>query len=606
MLFPENLCNNFFIKDFHQSTEMQKFLLFSILFVSLNFSSFAQTDCTNIGFELGNISGWTVTTGKISNGGTSTIYGPEEPGGIYQITSIGNGNDPKVTNEKIPMVAPGSNFAIRLGNTADDNSGGFYHRLKTSFLVTQDNSLFQYKFAVILQNDNRHTDAEKPRFNIQITDEDGNPLTCSNFNIQLSRSGTASNFSIQSYNNSGNIEYRNWTIGSINLLSYLGKKINIEVTAHGCTEKRHFGYAYFDAQCLKSEVKPTAACPDENGYMVLSAPQGFEKYTWSNGETTSSIKVLAKLDDKYSVRILPQSSLDASCELKLDYTIKYQHAYNNINAKICEGEKYTLGSRDYLASGTFIENIQRTDICDSTITLNLTVNPLLTKSQDIAICAGTTFKVGTEVYNSTGLYTTIIKNVNQCDSVVTTNLKVIDFDVSLQNQDFNIVTGDSVLLKAIVTNTGNYLYSWLPATDLSCSYCADTWAKPSSSRQYSVYVSSLDGKACEKVKVANISVRSCGLVFIPDAFSPNNDGKNDTFYTFASGCVKQIKNMKVFDRWGEVIFWKENIAPSVASNGWDGTFNGLPADVGIYAYNVEVELNDGTSYTTQGSITLMR
>ncbi|MEA5256275.1 gliding motility-associated C-terminal domain-containing protein [Arcicella aquatica] len=586
---------------------MQKLLFISIFFVLSTVYSFAQTDCTNIGFELGNISGWTVTSGTVTDNGTKTEFGPEQSGGIYKITNSSSGFDPKITNERIPMVAPGSNYSIQLGNTTETTPGGVYHRLRTSFMVTQDNTLFQYKFAVILQNDNNnHTDAQKPAFNINITDENGNPLTCSNFNIQLSRSGTASNFSVQNYTSGGNIEYRSWTVGSINLLNYIGKRINIEVTAHGCTKQKHFGYAYFDAQCLKSEVKPIAACPDADGSMTLSAPDGFEKYTWSNGETTPSIKVLAKLGDKYSVKILPQSSLDPSCELNLDYTIKYQHPYNTITAKICEGEKYTLGTKDYKTSGTFIENIQRTNICDSTVTLNLTVNPLLKKYQDIVICAGTTLKVGPEVYNATGVYTTTIKNAGQCDSIVTTNLKVIDFDVTLQNKDFNILSGDKVLLKAIVSTTGNYSYLWQPATDLSCANCAETWASPTSTRQYSVYVSSLDGKACEKIKVANISVRSCGLVFLPDAFSPNNDGNNDIFYAFASGCVKQIKNMKVFDRWGEVIFWKENIVPSQASYGWDGTHNGLPSDAGIYAYEVEVELNDGTTYNSQGSITLLR
>lgn len=585
---------------------MQKFLFLSIIFVLVNTYSFSQTDCTNIGFELGNISGWTVTTGKITDNGTITEFGPEQPGGIYKITSIASGNDLKITNEKIPMVASGSNYAIQLGNTSEQNPGGSFHRLKTSFLVTQDNSLFQYKFAVILQNDNNnHTDAQKPAFNIKITDENGDPLTCSNFNIQLSRSGTATNFSVQNYTG-GNIEYRNWTIGSINLSNYIGKRINVEVTAHGCTRQKHFGYAYFDAQCLKSEVKPIAACPDTDGYMTLSAPDGFEKYTWSNGATTPSIRVLAKLGDRYSVKILPQSSLDPSCELNLDYTIKYQHPYNTISSKICEGEKYTVNGEDFKTAGKYVRDIHRFGICDSTITLNLTVAPLLRKKQDISICAGSDFKVGTEVYNKTGTYITTIHNSGQCDSVVTTNLKVIDFDISLQNKDFSILSGDSVLLKAIVSTTGNYSYSWQPATDLSCSYCPETWAKPTSNRQYTVFVSSLDGKACQKTKIANISVRNCGLVFIPDAFSPNNDHENDTFFAFASGCVKQIKNMKVFDRWGELIFWKNNIVPSDSSYGWDGTHNGQPADPGIYPYQVEVELNDGTTYHSNGSVTLLR
>ena len=582
---------------------MQKIILLLSIIVFSQSISLAQTDCTNIGFELGNANGWVLSSGTLTDDGTRTIYGPETSGANFEVTSIGDGNDPKITNDKIPMVAAGSKYAIRLGNTT---RGGTYDRLRTSFIVTQDNSLFQYKFAVLLQNDDRgHTDFQKPGFNIQITDDAGNPLSCSTFDIQLSAFGTTANFSSQSYTN-GPIEYRNWTIGAINLNNYIGKKINIVVTAHGCTKQTHFGYAYFDAQCSKSEVNPIAVCPDEDGFMTLKAPDGFAKYTWSNGETGSSVKVKAILGDKYSVKILPLSSLDATCELLLQYEIKYQHPYKTIDTTICEGEKYIVGPNTYTSTGKYVYNFSRQNVCDSTVTLNLIVNPIIKTTQTIRICAGSIFKVGSEAYSSTGTYVTTIPRAGKCDSIVTTNLKVLDFDLSVENKDFNIISGESVSLKAIVTPVGNYTYSWKPDTDLTCATCAETIAKPSISRQYVIYANSVEGNECQKVKVVNISVRNCGIVLIPDMFSPNNDNTNDIFLVYASGCVKQIKTMKIYNRWGELVFWKENIQASNTANGWDGTYKGIPAEVGSYVYQVEVELNDETTYQKSGSILLMR
>lgn len=588
---------------FFLTSTMQKIILLLSIIVFSQSIGLAQTDCTNIGFELGNANGWILSSGTLTDDGTQTIYGPETSGANFQVTSISDGNDPKITNENIPMVAAGSKYAIRLGNTT---KGGTYDRLRTSFIVTEDNSLFQYKFAVFLQNDDRgHTDFQKPGFNIQITDDAGNPLSCSTFDVQLSSSGTTTNFSTQSYTD-GTIEYRNWTIGAINLRNYIGQKIKIVVTTHGCTKEKHFGYAYFDAQCLKSEVNPIAVCPDEDGFMTLKAPDGFGKYTWSNGETGSTIKVKANLGDIYSVKILPLSSLDATCELKLQYQIKYQHPYNTINATICEGENYVVGPNTYTSTGKYIYNFSRQNVCDSTVTLNLIVNPIIRTSQTKRICAGSVFNVGSETYSSSGTYITTIPRAGKCDSVVTTNLKVLDFDLSVENKDFNIISGESVSLKAIVTPVGNYTYSWKPDIDLICATCAETIAKPSVSRQYVIYANSVEGNECQKVKVVNISVRNCGIVLIPDMFSPNNDNTNDIFLVYASGCVKQIKTMKIFNRWGELIFWKENIQASDASNGWDGTYKGMPAETGSYVYQVEVELNDGTTYQTSGSVLLMR
>jgi gliding motility-associated-like protein len=64
--------------------------------------------------------------------------------------------------------------------------------------------------------------------------------------------------------------------------------------------------------------------------------------------------------------------------------------------------------------------------------------------------------------------------------------------------------------------------------------------------------------------------------------------------------------MKIYNRWGELIFWKENLSPTDQTSGWDGTYKGVLAEVGSYAYQLEVELNNGLINNQSGAFVLMR
>lgn len=74
----------------------------------------------------------------------------------------------------------------------------------------------------------------------------------------------------------GELEYRNWTTVAVDLRNYVGQNITVESTVHGCTKMQHFGYAYFNASCLKSEVQPETGCTDGIGALSLDALEGFE------------------------------------------------------------------------------------------------------------------------------------------------------------------------------------------------------------------------------------------------------------------------------------------------------------------------------------------
>ncbi|MBE9466609.1 gliding motility-associated C-terminal domain-containing protein [Dyadobacter subterraneus] len=579
---------------------MGKILFLTELIFCLPFAVFGQkVDCGNIGFEEGSTNGWILTNGTVENVGTSVVY-TNETVGIYAnghlVTKTSDGNDPKITAEAIPMVAPGSSYSLRIGNTL---MGSRFDRAKTSFVVGPDNTLFQYKFAILLENPtNDHQPYQKPGFNIRIYDASGNDISCSNYDIQLEENNTVDGFKTQ-----GDIQYRNWTTGAMDLRDHIGETITVEVTAHGCTKKKHFGYAYFDAQCTKSEVRQAASCPDEEGYLTLVAPNGFGKYTWSNGVTTSETKVTANLGDKYSVKLVPVGSLDESCELQMDYTIEFKQSDSTIVKTICEGESVAVGDTTYKTSGNFIRHITRSNVCDSTVHLSLTVNPVAKYSQSITICEGDSLAVGDTLYRTAGTYVNVLSTKLGCDSTVTTELKVDQLNLASM-QNLYITQGDSVQLHAVVDPAGSYNYIWQPPASLVCPNCPDAWAKPASTTLYTLKVSDVN-QICSRDGRVTVEVRPCGI-YPPTAFSPNHDGDNDVFFVYGNSCVSRVRKMVIYNRWGEVIYMKENFAASEPSNGWDGNYKGQPTEPGVYPYKIKVEFKSGELVDYRGIVTLVK
>jgi gliding motility-associated-like protein len=88
-------------------------------------------------------------------------------------------------------------------------------------------------------------------------------------------------------------------------------------------------------------------------------------------------------------------------------------------------------------------------------------------------------------------------------------------------------------------------------------------------------------------------------VYIPNAFTPNNDGKNDTFLIY--GNTISSAKMSIYTQWGQLIFQSDNVA-----NGWDGTFKGVNQPIGVYVYMVDITFTNGTTSLRKGTVTLIR
>jgi gliding motility-associated-like protein len=94
----------------------------------------------------------------------------------------------------------------------------------------------------------------------------------------------------------------------------------------------------------------------------------------------------------------------------------------------------------------------------------------------------------------------------------------------------------------------------------------------------------------------------CGDLFIPTAFSPNGDNNNNSFgVSINPNCVETI-NLKVYDRWGEIIF--ESADPLIR---WDGTFKSKELDPAVFVFVVRIKTTEMTQEETfKGNVTLMK
>ena len=99
----------------------------------------------------------------------------------------------------------------------------------------------------------------------------------------------------------------------------------------------------------------------------------------------------------------------------------------------------------------------------------------------------------------------------------------------------------------------------------------------------------------------------CGKenVFIPNTFSPNGDGRNEIFYPKGTGLFR-IKSMRIFNRWGEVVFENKEFAANDASAGWNGTFKGKVASSDVYIYTMEILCENNAIIPFKGNVTLLR
>lgn len=114
-----------------------------------------------------------------------------------------------------------------------------------------------------------------------------------------------------------------------------------------------------------------------------------------------------------------------------------------------------------------------------------------------------------------------------------------------------------------------------------------------------------DANYCQTTK--SFEVKTDCIIYIPNAFSPNDDGINDFFEIFPTANLESINKIEIFSRWGQLVFRQSNIDSSITPvKTWNGQLNGNPIPSGVYIYQIQTTLSNGEVKVIYGEVNLIR
>ncbi|MCE2963378.1 MAG: gliding motility-associated C-terminal domain-containing protein [Chitinophagales bacterium] len=297
------------------------------------------------------------------------------------------------------------------------------------------------------------------------------------------------------------------------------------------------------------------------------------------------------------------------------------------NASICIGDTFKLDTFTFTKTGIYNISFKSGKNCDSTIELNLKVNPSYFFSTKSSVCLGKSVAFYGQNYSRTGLYYKKFQTINGCDSIYELDLRIFRI-VGIENYEF--CKGDSLkILNRYVKTSGDYydtfklpsgcdsfhltkvnVRTW-PVQQIDTVLCADDsfiyknmvykQAAIISDTIFSNYKTS-----CHKLKFIYLDFKNCDTlnecsrILIPTGFTPNNDGINDKLSLIVKSEKINIVDFVLYNRWGHLVYnyfdYKE---------GWNGLYKGDDAPVGVYNYSLKYKCK-GQNYNKSGNVTLLR
>ncbi len=170
--------------------------------------------------------------------------------------------------------------------------------------------------------------------------------------------------------------------------------------------------------------------------------------------------------------------------------------------------------------------------------------------------------------------------------------------------DIYLDYGDSVQLQALTNLVDSFTFEWGQPKWLSCTDCLEPWVvNLYNTTTFNIEIQDKDG--CKAEDLIRVILQKSDNVYIPNSFSPNLDNTNDFFTIYTDRKVTNIKSLKIFDRWGELMFERFDFQPNKEPLGWDGKLNGRPLDPAVFIYRTELEFFDGRTELFMGNVTLM-
>jgi gliding motility-associated-like protein len=204
---------------------------------------------------------------------------------------------------------------------------------------------------------------------------------------------------------------------------------------------------------------------------------------------------------------------------------------------------------------------------------------------------------------NSGVYTFIAYGENGCNDTSTHSLNIYPIPTVFAGKDTSIVSGTTIQLLPTVSADVNQVI-WSSVSFTNPIQALSINVTPTTHTNYSVLVKNAAGcSAQDDIKVSIIC--TIDNIFIPNTFTPNHDGMNDIFYP--RGQYNEFINyLRIFDRWGNLVFERTNFRVNDKSKGWDGSYKGVIMNSGVFAYTIQMSCSTGETISRKGSIMILQ
>ena len=618
-----------------------------------------QSCPANIDFETGTFANWTCWVGRTYVDGDKNVISLNNSfGPVYNHhTMYSAGTTEQDPFGGFPVLCPnGSGHSIKLGST---EAGGEAEGVSYDFTVPPDNNAYAvtFHYAVVFQSPNHHI-YEQPRMEVEITNvTDNSVIGCGTFSY-VAVGTSLPGFEVSNLTDTITVLYKKWSAVTVDLSGNAGKTIRLFFKTADCTFRRHFGYAYIDVDSDCSGSFVGAAFCRGDSLVNVTGPAGYAGYTWYDSALTH---VLGK---GQILKLKPPPISGTSIALKVDPydgfgCQKTLRAYLKDTLQVtadagqdglyCNIEPIQIGSKPIagliykwfpsagLSNPAIANPLAMPAVstrymltassagggCVSYDTVNITsssIDTSLTLLGKPAFCIGygdsAVLKIkpvqnvqwykdsaaiegnSTATYHvqGSGSYYAVLKNGDGCS--LSTAKQVIVMEQPTPPVTYPLKYAIINLPLPLEARKIGETVVWKPATWLDNAASYTPGFKSATEQQYAIQMTTAAG--CITVDTQMVKTVKNVEIYIPAAFTPNNDGINDLLRPIIRG-VKSIRYFRIFNRAGNLLF--ETVTDR---DGWNGIYKGVPQDSQTLVWILECTGVDGHVFQRKGTAVLLR
>jgi gliding motility-associated-like protein len=325
---------------------------------------------------------------------------------------------------------------------------------------------------------------------------------------------------------------------------------------------------------------PISCADAADGHISLSINGGMPPYSilWNNMETGNALQNLTAgtyamtLTDAFNCSLSESFTLNEKDSLSTDYQIIRDLCSKETFGKISIDSIYHAhGQASYSLDGILFEPVGN---------LPLRLDNLVPGDNQF-----------------------FIKDENNCQHIEPFHIHPPS-QISLNlGSDTTLSLGENIILKPIA-NFDIARFEWSSNLPLNCTDCSELSIEANTNAFY--HLTAYDENDCAISDTVQIQVKKETALYLPNAFSPNEDGHNDVYQIYSKPAVRLIKTFQIVDSEGRLMYQADNKLPNEADLGWDGQFNGQAMLPAVFIVFVEIELIDGSVESFVQTINLVK